>query len=122
MIDEVCDCAFMFNQTHYTRLLPIHVKDMVELEWKHPEIYKEFLNGNFLVQKSRKYVSLIPKYHSYEHNTKVMKSDGCISTSMIILTLWAVVEFEEAAEIRSTFADWDITKSLTVLSRILPRM
>ena len=88
VIDEVCDYAFMFNQTHYTRWLPIHVKDMVEFEWKHPDIYKEFLNGNFLVQKSRKHISLIPKYHSYEQTTKVMKSDGGISTSMIILTRW----------------------------------
>ena len=66
VIDEVSDNAFMFNQIHYTRWHPIQVKDMVELEWKHPELYKEFLNGNFLVQKSRKHFSLIPKYHSYE--------------------------------------------------------
>ena len=32
VIDEVFEYAFMFNQTHYTRGLPIHVKDMVELE------------------------------------------------------------------------------------------
>ena len=74
VIDEVCDYAFMFNQAHYTRWLPIHVKDMVEHEWKHPEMYKECLNDNFLVQKSRKDFSLISKYHSYDQTT--------------ILTLW----------------------------------
>ena len=117
VIDEVCDYAFIFNQTHYSRWLPIHVKDMVELEWKHPDIYREFLNGNFVVQKSRKMFSLIPKDHSHEQTTKVMKSDGGISNiydnpdtmdeHILALPekLRAVAEFEEAAEITSTFAD-----------------
>ena len=52
---------------------------MVEPEWKHPDIYKEFLNGKFVVQKSRKEFSLIPKDHSHELTTKVMKRDGDIS-------------------------------------------
>ena len=36
VIDDVCDYAFMFNQTHYSRWLPIHVKAMVKPEWKPP--------------------------------------------------------------------------------------
>ena len=90
---ELLECRFVpsLGTGDYSlicpRGLPNHVKDMVELECKHPGIYKEFLNGNFLVQKSRKHFSLIPKYHSYEQTTKIMKSDGGISTSMIILTL-----------------------------------
>ena len=29
VIDEVCGYVFIWNQTHYSRWLPIHVKDMV---------------------------------------------------------------------------------------------
>lgn len=117
VIDEVCDYAFMFNQTHYSRWLPIHVKDMVELEWKHPEVYEEFMKGNFVIQKSRKKFSLISKDHIHEQTTKVMKSDGGISNiydnpdTMVdhILALpeklRAIAEFEEAAEIMSTLPD-----------------
>ena len=117
MIDEVCNYAFMFNQIHYARWLPIHVKDMVELEWKHPEIHKEFTKGNFIIQKSRKKCSLIPKDHSHEQTTKVMKSDGSISNIYnnpgtlddcnlaLSEKLRAVAESEEATEIMSTLPD-----------------
>ncbi|MES9881863.1 MAG: hypothetical protein ABW185_13375 [Sedimenticola sp.] len=117
VIDEVCDYAFMFNQTHYARWLPIHVKDMVELEWKHPDIHKEFMKGNFVVQKSRKKFSLIPKDHSHEQTTKVMKSDGGISNiydnpdtlddHILALPekLRAIAEFEEAAKTVSALPD-----------------
>ena len=41
--DEIFDYAFMFNQTHYSRWISILVKDMVELIWKHPDIYNRMI-------------------------------------------------------------------------------
>ena len=49
VIDELCGWLFIFDQTHYSRWLPLHVKDMVELEKKHPHVLEEFRKGNFVV-------------------------------------------------------------------------
>ena len=73
VIDELCGWLFIFAQTHYSRWLPIHVKDMVELEKKHLHVLEEFRKGNFVVQKSEKKFSLIPKAHSHEQTTKLCK-------------------------------------------------
>ena len=54
VIDELCNYVFTWNQIHYSRWLPVHVKDMVELERKHPDVHREFMKGNFVVQKSPK--------------------------------------------------------------------
>ncbi|MES9879449.1 MAG: hypothetical protein ABW185_01030 [Sedimenticola sp.] len=111
VIDELCGWVFRFDQTNYSRWLPIHVKDMIELEWKHPEILKEFRKGNFAVQKSQKKFSLIPKDHSHEQTTKTFKSASGVSNlydtpdtmdehiMAFPEKLQAITEFEEAAGI-----------------------
>ena len=63
VIDELCGWLFIFDQTHW---LPVHVKDMVQLQHKHPEVLQEFRRGNVVVQKSDKKFSLIPKDHSHD--------------------------------------------------------
>ena len=53
VIDELCGWLFIFDQTHYSRWLPVHVKDMVQLQHNHPEVLQEFRSrGNCVVQKS----------------------------------------------------------------------
>ena len=71
VIDELCGWLFIFDQTHYSRWLPIHVKYMVELEKKHPHVLEEFRKGNLVVQKSEKNFLPIPKDHSHEQTTKL---------------------------------------------------
>ena len=117
VIDELCDYVFIWNQVHYSRWLPVHVKDMVELESKHPEVHREFMKGNFVVQKSPRKFSLIPKDHSHEQTTKIVKGDGGVSNiydspdtleeHILALPekLRAIAEFEEAAEISAECPD-----------------
>ena len=50
--DEHCGWFHIMDHTNYARWLPVHVRDMVVLDEKHPQIYAEFMNGNFVVQKS----------------------------------------------------------------------
>ena len=69
VIDELCGWLFIFDQTHYSRWLPVHVKDMGQLQHKHPEVLQEFRRGNCVVQKREKKFSLIPKDHSHEQTT-----------------------------------------------------
>ena len=117
VIDELCDYIFIWNQVHYSRWLPVHVKDMVELEWKHPDVQSEFMKGNFVVQKSPRKFSLIAKDHSHEQTTKMVKGDSGVSNiydspdtlEKHILALpeklRAIAEFEEAAEIGADLPD-----------------
>ena len=39
VIDESCDYIFTGNQLHSSRWPLVHVKEVVELEWKHPHIH-----------------------------------------------------------------------------------
>ena len=40
------------NNINYARWLPIHYRDMVSLEQKHPQLADEFRRGNFVIHKS----------------------------------------------------------------------
>ena len=43
---------FTLDRAHCSRWLPIHIRDMLELQHKPPIIHKEFVNGNFTAQKT----------------------------------------------------------------------
>lgn len=74
--DEICDWAFALDRPNYSRYLPIHVRDMVQLPEKHPEVYTEFMNGNFVVQRSHHKFSLMAKDQSHEHSNKALQQSG----------------------------------------------
>ena len=59
--DELCSWFHVIDHTNYARWLPVHVRDMVQLPQKHPQLYAEFLKGNFVVQRSAHKFSLISK-------------------------------------------------------------
>lgn len=42
---------FALDHTHYSRWVPIHLRDMVSFKEYHPDIYEEFIKGNFTVKK-----------------------------------------------------------------------
>ncbi len=54
--------------TNYACWLSIYIKDMVQLPELHPEIYREFTKGNFVVQQS-----------THEQTNKILKANGGIS-------------------------------------------
>lgn len=74
--DELCPWFFVFDHTNYARWLLIHIRDMAQLPEKHPELYEEYLKGNFTVQKSHHKFSLIAKDQSHEQMNKVLKGNG----------------------------------------------
>ncbi len=47
VLDELCPWFFVFDHTNYSRWLPIHVRDMVQLPNTHPDVYNEFHEGKF---------------------------------------------------------------------------
>lgn len=74
--DELCSWFHVMDHTNYARWLPVHVRDMVQLPHKHPQLYTEFLKGNFVVQKSDHKYSLIGKDQSHEQSNKNLQAHG----------------------------------------------
>lgn len=46
-LKKICPWTFTLDALHYSRWLPIFVRDLEELPDRHPDIYEEFLQGNF---------------------------------------------------------------------------
>ncbi len=44
---------FALDHTHYARWLSVHIRDMMILSVKHPNILEEFRAGNFVVHKTK---------------------------------------------------------------------
>jgi hypothetical protein len=74
--DEVCSWFHAMDHTNYALLLPRHVRDMVQLPHMQTQLYTEFLNGNFVVQKSGCKFCLIAKDHSHEQSNKNLQAHG----------------------------------------------
>lgn len=74
--DELCAWFHVMDHTNYARWLPVHVRDMVQLSEKHPDIHAEFMKGNFVIQKSPHKFSLIGKDQSHEQSNKSLQAHG----------------------------------------------
>ena len=69
---------FALDHINYAHWLPIHLRDMLLLKHKHPEICAAFQDGGFVVQPSNKPFSAIFIDQAHEMNNKVIKGDGGI--------------------------------------------
>ena len=67
---------FALDHTHYSRWLPIHLRDMMQIPSKHPELTRQFEAGNFVVRKTKKLFSGMPIDQAHEQNNKCVKGDG----------------------------------------------
>ena len=74
--DEIDDWCMALDRPNYSRALPMYVRDMRQLPSKHPDVYKEFMKGNFVVQRSRHKFSLMGKDQSHEHSNKELQQSG----------------------------------------------
>ena len=59
--DELCGWFYAMDHTNYAGWLTVHVRDMVELAEKHPQVHVEFLKGNLVVRKSDRTLILMAK-------------------------------------------------------------
>ena len=105
MLDEVADWAFILDHYNYAHWLPVHVRDMLNLENKHQDLYKQFADGFFTVAKTSNPFSLI----GLEHNHKQLRK-GMVGFSTLVMSvylqsgLWqdqVIAEFE--AQVRAPF-------------------
>ena len=70
--------TFALDRTNYSRWLPVHIRDMVELPNKHPHVYNVFSTSGekFTVQKMTNTFSCIPLDQAHEQNNELIKGDG----------------------------------------------
>jgi hypothetical protein len=76
MCDELCSWFHAMDHTNYARWQPLHVRDMVQLPHMHPQLYNDFLKGNFVVQKSGRKFSLTGKDQSREQSNNNLQAHG----------------------------------------------
>ena len=72
---------FALDHINYARWLPIHLRDMLLLKHKHPEVcaaFAAFQDRGFVVQPSNKPFSAISMDQAHEMNNKVIKGHGGI--------------------------------------------
>ena len=101
-VDTLAELAPWFHaldHTNYARWIPVHLRDMVKLPKKHPDIYRQFCNGHFTVQKTKRVFSAIPIDPAHEQNNACVKGDGGavgLTDDPSALRLWMVAEPEIA--------------------------
>ncbi len=57
---------FAMDHANYARWLPVHIQDMMLLKTNHPQVHQEFINGNFVVQRSQHKFSTMSLNQSHE--------------------------------------------------------
>lgn len=67
---------FALDHIHYARWLSVHIRDMVSLPAKHPDVSVQFEAGKFVVHKTRRVFSSIAIDQAHEQNNAVVKGDG----------------------------------------------
>ncbi|KAK3753947.1 hypothetical protein RRG08_006327 [Elysia crispata] len=77
-LNKLVPWFFTFNHTHYARWISVHLRDMMILSEKHPDVYQQFKLGKFVVAKSKNNFSLISVDQGHEQNNAVLKDDGGI--------------------------------------------
>ncbi|XP_044175497.1 uncharacterized protein LOC122958628 [Acropora millepora] len=75
-IKEMLPWVFALDHQNYARWLSVHLRDMLELSQKHPDIHQEFTRGSFVVHKTQKPFCSIALDHAHEQVNAVVKGEG----------------------------------------------
>lgn len=75
-LSELIPYFFANNNLNYARWLPIHLRDMIFLKQRHPQLAQEFKDGHFVVHKSPREFSAIAIDQAHEQANAVIKGDG----------------------------------------------
>ncbi len=93
-LTQIVPWMFALDHTHYSRLLPVHIRDMMQLSEKHPAILAELESGKFTVHKTRNKFSAIASIDQcHEQNNAIIKQSGGaieLTTNASALRRWMV--------------------------------
>ena len=69
----------IYDHTNYARWGPVYLAEMKGLEISHPELYQEFMEGNFVVKRKDGRFNQVPIDQATEWQNKICKiSNGII--------------------------------------------
>ena len=66
----------VMDHVHYSRNLPVHLRDMSTLEERHPALFVEFMSGHFMGQKSKRAFSMLPLDQMHEQLNDWLKNEA----------------------------------------------
>ncbi len=98
-LSKIIPWMFALNHTHYSRWLPVHIRDMLSLSEKHPEILEEFRAGKFVVHKtSSKFSAMAIDQCHKQNNATVKESGGAVglTSNPSAVRRWMVAGPEDA--------------------------
>lgn len=75
-LEAVIPWLFALDHTNYSRWLPIHVRDILNLKLQHPEVAKEFGSGKFVIHKTSRRFSAMAYDQAHEQNNALVKGLG----------------------------------------------
>ena len=75
-LTKIVPWMFALDHIHYSRWLPVHIRDMMLLSQKHPAILAEFHAGKFVVHKTCNNFSAMAIDQCHEQNNAVIKESG----------------------------------------------
>ena len=106
------------GHTNYVRWIPVHLCDMVALEYKHPYVFAEFMAGNFTVKKTTHAFATLAIDKALEQNNASVKGDSGavgLNENPAALRRWMVsgpemarviAEFQATADTRTKKTDF----------------
>ena len=109
-LTELVPWFFALDHTNYARWIPLHLRDMAELANKHPDVFTEFSNGHFTVQKTKRMFSAVPLDQAHEQNNGYVKGDGeaiGLTNNATALRRWMVAG-PEVARVIVEFEDFNM--------------
>lgn len=68
--------VMVMDHTHYARNLPVHLRDMVTLEERHPDLFSAFMEGKFMGQKTKRFFSMLPFDQMHEQLIDWLKNEA----------------------------------------------
>ena len=103
ILGKLVPWMFALELVNYSRRLPIHIRDLVNLKERHPSVYAKFEREKFVVQKSKHLLSKISLDRNYEQENEIIKGDGGavgLAESPAALRQWMVTGPEIARAVR----------------------
>lgn len=92
--------CFAFDRINYKRWLPVYYEDCLTLPTKFPDIYSEFVKGNFVVMHSMKKSSALPMDQALEkeYNKPAKSQSGIIGFTRRkeAVCKWNLIKHEKA--------------------------
>lgn len=101
----------VYDHTNYTRWGAVYLADMKQLEKTHPDVYKEFMEGNFVVKRTDHKFNQISTDQSLEHINRVCKVAGGligITRSDSARDRWCLTFNERSRLVEETYAMFEI--------------